>query len=102
MTVEELRARLTEDPSSVFVLDVREPHERAYCCLAGSVHIPMREVAQRWPELPRDRPVVVYCHTGGRSALVCGFLRSKGIPAVNLLGGIDDWSARIDPSLPRY
>jgi len=43
------------------------------------------------------------CHGGGRSGRVTAFLNGNGFPnAVNLAGGIDDWSERIDPSVPRY
>jgi rhodanese-related sulfurtransferase len=41
--------------------------------------------------LPRDRPVVVHCRTGGRSARAVAMLRAKGIDARNLAGGIEAW-----------
>lgn len=102
ITVEELAARRdTGEP--LLVLDVREPDEIATAALDGATTIPMGEIPQRYDELPRDVPIVVMCHAGGRSARVTQFLNANGFPsAVNLDGGIDAWSVRIDPSVPRY
>ncbi len=85
------------------LLDVREPHEFAFCAVAGSRHIPMRRIPESTQELPPDRPVLVLCHHGGRSQQVAHFLRAHGFPrATNVAGGIDAWADRIDPSLARY
>lgn len=74
-------------------LDVREPFEWDAGHIAGSLHIPMGEVAARWEEVPRDGDVVVVCHLGQRSALVAGFLRKHGVAAHNLEGGVEAWAA---------
>ncbi|HMM44570.1 MAG TPA: rhodanese-like domain-containing protein [Candidatus Macondimonas sp.] len=85
------------------VLDVREDWEHAIAHLPGDVHIPMGEIPVRCETLPRDRPIVVYCHHGMRSAQVVALLAARGFASVfNLAGGIDAWSAQIDPTLPRY
>ncbi|MDH3420592.1 MAG: rhodanese-like domain-containing protein [Gammaproteobacteria bacterium] len=87
----------------VQLLDVREPEELAIASLPGSLHIPMREIPGRLEQLDRDRPIVVMCHTGVRSRHVAGFLLANDFKHVyNLAGGIDAWSAEIDPALPRY
>jgi len=53
--------------------------------------------------VPADRPVVVYCHSGTRSAHATRFLRAQGLGRVyNLAGGIDAWSRIVDPAVPRY
>jgi rhodanese-related sulfurtransferase len=97
-------ARLLRDPTSdVFVLDVREDDEREAARIEPSVHIPMNDVPGRIGEVPTDRRVVVYCHHGGRSAMVAGYLEGQGYPRVsNLTGGIDAWAATVDPNVPRY
>ncbi len=101
ITVGELHARRGDE--SVFVLDVREPHELAVAAIEGAVHIPMAQIPQRVGELPRDREIVVLCHMGARSERVTQFLRASGFDrAVNLAGGIDAWSREIDPAVPRY
>ena len=85
------------------VLDVREDWEHAIAHLPGDVHIPMGAIPGRCETLPRDRPLVVYCHHGMRSAQVVAFLAARGFASVyNLTGGIDAWSVEIDPTLPRY
>jgi len=95
--------RIQEDPDRVVLLDVREPFERSLATIEPSVHIPMQEVPGRLDELPQDRELVVYCHTGLRSAMVAAFLESRGFArVVNLSGGIDAWSLRVDPKVPRY
>ena len=99
----EVARRLRESPSRVVLLDVREPFEREMAVVEPSLHIPMREIAGRLGEIPQDRTVVVYCHSGGRSATVAGYLEHHGFSDVaNLTGGIDRWSREVDPSIPRY
>lgn len=85
------------------LLDIREPFEVAVCAVAGSRHIPMRQIPESLPDLPRGRPVLVICHHGGRSLQVTRFLRANGFPqAVNVAGGVEAWAVEIDPSLARY
>ena len=100
---EEVARRLHESPSSLLLLDVREPDERAVATIAPSLHIPMGQVPARLREVPKDTEVIVYCHTGVRSMMVAGFLEHQGYAHVgNLDGGIEAWSKRVDPSVPRY
>ena len=87
---EELDEVLAGSPHP-FLLDVREPMEWEMMNLAhlGAVLVPMREVPGRLEEIPRDRPVVVYCHTGVRSLEVAKLLAAEGYEDVrNLDGGI--------------
>lgn len=87
----------------VVLLDVREHDELAIAAVEGAVHIPMREVPGRLAELDAGKPVVVMCHSGGRSRRVAEFLKGNGFPDVfNLNGGIDAWSTQIDSRVPRY
>jgi rhodanese-related sulfurtransferase len=87
------------------LLDVREPHEIQIAALEGSVRIPLGELEARIVELTdwKERPVVVHCKTGGRSAAACRTLSGFGFRDVtNLAGGIDHWSEAVDPTLTRY
>ena len=85
------------------LLDVREPAEVATCAVAGSRHIPMRQIPEHVADLPPDRPILVLCHLGQRSLAVTRFLRANGFPqASNVVGGIDAWAEQIDPGLARY
>ena len=85
------------------LLDVREDEELALCAINGALRIPMQEVPRRIPDLPRNQPLVVMCHHGGRSDQVAQFLRGHGFTNVhNLAGGIDSWALMVDPKMCRY
>ncbi|MBX3468287.1 MAG: hypothetical protein KF878_15560 [Planctomycetes bacterium] len=103
MTPTELQRALAQ-PEPPVVLDVRQPEELALARLEGVLHVPMGEIPGRVDDLPRDRPLVVMCHHGVRSAHVVAFLRqAHGFEQVeNLEGGIDAWSCDVDPGVPRY
>jgi rhodanese-related sulfurtransferase len=101
ITPSALQARLaTADPP--VVLDVREPWEQDIARLAGTLDIPMNEVAARLAELPKDRDIVVMCRSGGRSSTVTQYLEQRGYRASNLTGGILRWAQDIDPTLESY
>jgi hydroxyacylglutathione hydrolase len=83
--------RLPEERDLV-VLDVREPVEWADGHVEGARHIPMRQVAARLAELPRDRRIAVTCAGGVRSSLVASMLLAQGFTdLVNLWGGMTGW-----------
>lgn len=87
------------------LLDVREPHEVATARIAGSTHIPMKQIPERLAELEPQKAgrIIVHCHHGGRSLRVTQYLRQQGFEqAQNMAGGIDAWSLEIDPAVPRY
>jgi len=99
---EELKARLDRG-EDIVLLDVREPHERRICRLPGDEFIPLGDLPERVSELDSSREIVAYCKVGARSALAVGFLKRIGFRRIrNLSGGINAWSERVDPSLPRY
>lgn len=92
---------------SPLLLDVREPWEVALASvrLAGleTLHLPMNDIPDRLDALDPSRTVVCLCHHGVRSAHVAAFLERHGFADVaNLAGGIDAWSADVDPAVPRY
>lgn len=100
---EALAEKLRTGDPHLFLLDVREDDERETARIEPSVHIPMNQLPRRLAEVPKDRQIVVYCHMGGRSAMVASFLESRGYDEVgNLTGGIDDWSVTVDSKVPRY
>ena len=73
------------------LIDVREPFEHAQARIDGSVLIPLGSLESQLAEVPRDRPVVVHCQSGGRSSRAAEILRRHGYVAHNLLGGIRAW-----------
>jgi rhodanese-related sulfurtransferase len=102
VTVEELKRR-HDAGEEIVLLDVREPDELATAAIPWATWIPMAEIPGRLEELPRETPVVVMCHAGGRSARVTQFLEQNGFSnAANLTGGIDAWAETIEPTMARY
>jgi sulfur-carrier protein adenylyltransferase/sulfurtransferase len=103
LSVTEARHLLLSAPETTMLIDVREPYEMEICRLAGTQHIPLRQIPERLDSLPRDRHILILCHSGGRSLRVTEFLRASGFPAVsNVAGGIDAWAKEIDPAMRRY
>jgi sulfur-carrier protein adenylyltransferase/sulfurtransferase len=101
ISVETLKQHLDRE-DKVLLLDVREPHEYQTANLGGHL-IPLGQLPNRFQELPRDREIIVHCHHGIRSRYAVEFLRQNGFANVkNLVGGIDQWSLRVDPAIPRY
>ena len=89
------------------VLDVREPWELQTASVRAEGFelraIPMGEIPARLGELPKDQPIACLCHHGARSQRVALFLEHNGFSQlVNIAGGIDVWSAELDPAVPRY
>jgi rhodanese-related sulfurtransferase len=85
------------------LLDCRNDDERALCVIEPSLHIPMPQTPERLAEIPRDKPIIVYCHHGVRSLHVALYLKEQGLDDVrSMAGGIDRWSLQIDPAVPRY
>lgn len=88
----------------VRVIDVREREEWDICHLPEAELFPMSRFSESQEELMEvEDPIVVYCHHGIRSAGVCSQLRYLGKGNVfNLSGGINRWSAEVDPTVPTY
>ncbi len=89
-----------------FVLvDVREPAEYEINRIPGSVLIPKGEVVSgaALAQLPHDKPVVLHCKSGIRSAEALAVLKGAGFSdAVHVGGGVVAWVNQIDPSQPSY
>jgi molybdopterin/thiamine biosynthesis adenylyltransferase/rhodanese-related sulfurtransferase len=99
---EELKRRLASGDDLTLV-DVREPQEYDIVRLPGAILMPLGELERRLSELDPSRELVVYCHKGIRSVRAVAYMRHVGLSrARNLVGGIDEWTDKVDPSLPRY
>jgi hydroxyacylglutathione hydrolase len=82
-------------PNGPQVIDVRSPEEWSRGHLAGAIHIPLAQIADRIGELDTTAPIVVHCRGGGRSSIAASFLQSQGVVDVaNLAGGFDAWVAQ--------
>ena len=95
-----------EEGSRDFVLvDVREPNEYEINQIPGSVLIPKGEFlnGNALEQLSQDKPVVLHCKSGVRSAEALAVLKGAGFAdAVHVGGGVVAWVNQIDPSQPSY
>jgi rhodanese-related sulfurtransferase len=91
ITSAEAKAMIIKN-KNIFILDVRTPQERGQGFIPGSVPIPIDMVGMRLNEVPKNRPVVVYCAVGSRSRIVAQALSDRGYPEVyNMRDGIAGW-----------
>jgi rhodanese-related sulfurtransferase len=102
ITPAEVKRRL-DSGEKLLVVDVREPWEYAHCRIGNALHIPMGSIPAHLQKLDTEDDVVFYCHHGMRSLDVANWLRTQGIAgARSMSGGIERWSAEVDPAVPRY
>ena len=73
------------------LLDVREPHEFQAGHIKGALHIPLSKLAEDFHKIVQEHKYLVVCRSGARSNAVTEMLRSQGIEAVNLSGGLQGW-----------
>ena len=85
-------------------LDVRTEFERELACIDETDLVTQELVDEIIAEWPKDRRIVLYCHTGIRSLAAARFLIERGgfSNAKSMAGGISAWSANVDPSIPQY
>lgn len=103
MDVYELEKHLKDN--SVYLVDVREPHEYEIARIEQATLIPLSELEKRYTEIPQDKQVAVHCKMGGRSMRAIEYLISKGYDATrlfNVSGGITAWAESIDTDMPTY
>jgi rhodanese-related sulfurtransferase len=102
ITPSDVKALLSRN-ENLLLVDVREPWETQLCSLPGARLIPMGAIPANLQKLDVEGDVICYCHHGVRSLDVAVWLRSQGVTgAKSMTGGIDRWSAEIDPTVPRY
>jgi sulfur-carrier protein adenylyltransferase/sulfurtransferase len=102
ITATELKAM--QDKGEDFLLvDVREPAEWEIVRIPGAVLIPKGDLPGRLSELPQNKPVVMYCKTGIRSAETLALLKNAGFKdAVHVQGGVTAWATQVDNTAPVY
>jgi sulfur-carrier protein adenylyltransferase/sulfurtransferase len=98
-------AGMIERGDDFLLVDVREPHEYEIVSIPGSVLIPKGEIISgaALAGLPQDRPIVLHCKSGARSAECLAVLKSAGFAdAVHVGGGVVAWVNQIEPDKPNY
>ena len=87
----EIREKLTS-PEKPFLLDVRTPNEWQQRHIDSGVNIPLNRLPAHLAEIPRDRPLVVFCAGGYRSSIAASLLQRNGFAQVTeMTGGISAW-----------
>ena len=87
------------------LIDVREPNEYEINQIPGAVLVPKGEFlnGNALGDLPADKPIVLHCKSGVRSAEVLAIVKGAGYAdAVHVGGGVVAWVSQIDPSQPAY
>ena len=85
------------------LVDVREPAEYDIVKIPGSVLIPKGDIPAKLSELPQNKPIVLFCKSGVRSAEALATLKNAGFAsATHVQGGVLAWIKQVDPSLPVY
>ena len=79
------------DGNAPLLVDVRDPVEFSAGNIPDSINIPLDELRQRLAELPRDRPLVVYCRVGQRGYIATRILVQNGFDVRNLSGGFKSY-----------
>ena len=88
------------NPSSVQVVDVRNPDEYESGHVANSINIPVNDVLSRFSELPTEKTLLFICQMGGRSGLACEMVAAMGVDPdliYNIEDGTPSW---IENGLP--
>lgn len=102
VTVQELKAKIDQQ-EDFQLIDVREELEYDICNLNGEL-IPMGTIFDHVDRISKDKPVIIHCKAGGRSAAVINELERRfGYTNLyNLKGGITEYARSIDPSITLY
>ncbi|MEW8315098.1 MAG: rhodanese-like domain-containing protein [Candidatus Thiodiazotropha endolucinida] len=88
----DLQARINEG-DDFLLLDIRSAGEIAQGVLPDAEHLPMHLIPLKISDLPKDKAIILYCHSGARSYHVCAYLAQQGFQnAINLRGGILGWA----------
>lgn len=86
------------DLSKVMLVDVRTPEESALSAVPGAVNIPLDDLRERMGEIPKDRPIYIFCEVGLRGYLASNILKGHGYKDVrNLIGGLKTYKAATNP-----
>jgi rhodanese-related sulfurtransferase len=77
--------------SGALLVDVRSREEYGAGHVPGAINLPVQELPRRMAELPRDKPLVLYCRSGHRSGRATDMLRQAGYSGVHNLGAMGRW-----------
>ena len=96
ISVEEVY-EIIKNKEDYLIIDVRTKEEYDEGHIGGATLLPVQELEDRLNELPKDKPIIVYCRSGNRSRTAAGILVNNGFTQVYDMGGIGDWIAKDYP-----
>lgn len=106
LEISPVEAKAKIEAGEAVLIDVREPAEYQIARIEGAELIPMNTVPQKLQYLDglaEEKLLIVHCHHGMRSLNVVDWLRRQGVSnCQSMAGGIELWSAQVDPRIPRY
>lgn len=88
------------DFSRATLVDLRDDAQRLLGEIEGSVNVPLKDIGTGLADLPRDRPVYVYCNTGDFSAEIADLLVERGYEAYNVVGGFKAYQRALAEAEP--
>lgn len=101
ITVQELK-KMIDNEEDFQLIDVRETFEYEMSNING-LNIPLAGLLLEVDQISKDKPVIMQCRSGARSAAALNQLEQLGYTNVyNLKGGILAWKAEFDPEMPVY
>ena len=87
-------AELIASSQPPLAVDVRAPREREQKHIGGSVGMPLNHLVENLKDLPKDRPLLVYCAGGYRSSIAASLLKASGFDSVcEIAGGLAAWES---------
>lgn len=103
ITAQELKSKLDEK-QNLFLVDVREPEEYSEWHIAGSINIPLSQVAkpESTKKIPQNSEVITICGKGNRSKTAKFVLAGNGIHAKSLEGGMESWTIAFETAKKEY
>jgi len=93
ITSADYKARFFDGKEAHMLIDVRSPDEFKSGFIPGARNILLQDLPQKLNTLPKDKPLILYCRSGSRSASAAGMLKQAGFEDVYDLGGIFGWAS---------
>ena len=99
ITVSDLSKKINDNDDFILI-DVRTDDEYNFSNIKQAKHIPLDQLPLKFAELNKNKEYVLQCRSGGRSYKAAQIMKKNGFNKVyNLIGGLIDWSEKIDPSI---
>ncbi|MDQ7091037.1 MAG: rhodanese-like domain-containing protein [Methylococcales bacterium] len=107
MTIKQISAETLQHDLNTnhppLLLDVREPHEFEFVHIKESNLVPLNQIPNYITNLDFEQAIVLICHHGMRSQQAAEYMNKAGfINLFNLVGGIDAWAIKCNPTMRRY